>query len=138
MRRFYRGFHRINRANFVKTALSTGPDVYETRITAEMVSVDATEATAPRQRGRLRRRTGAAAWSLVEIRQGAGAPTGGNSVSITWDINESEKAFYLTSTEIDGERYLWVTVMAPATDERTLTSLLDRIADAPPSVVGER
>jgi L-2,4-diaminobutyrate decarboxylase len=36
--------------------------------------------------------------------------------------------FYLTSTEIDGERYLRVTVMAPATDEQTLTSLLDRIA----------
>jgi L-2,4-diaminobutyrate decarboxylase len=36
--------------------------------------------------------------------------------------------FYLTSTEIDGERYLRVTVMAPATDERTLISLLDRIA----------
>jgi L-2,4-diaminobutyrate decarboxylase len=41
----------------------------------------------------------------------------------------ADEEFYLTSTEIDGERYLRVTVMAPATDERTLTALLDRIAD---------
>jgi L-2,4-diaminobutyrate decarboxylase len=32
------------------------------------------------------------------------------------------------STEIDGERYLRITVMAPATDEQTLISFLDRIA----------
>ena len=41
----------------------------------------------------------------------------------------ADEEFYLTSTEIDDERYLRVTVMAPATDERTLTALLDRIAD---------
>ncbi|MEV6862964.1 pyridoxal-dependent decarboxylase [Streptosporangium subroseum] len=38
-------------------------------------------------------------------------------------------AFPLTSTEIGGIRHLRVTVMAPATDDKTLEALLDRIAD---------
>ena len=38
-------------------------------------------------------------------------------------------AFALTSTEIGGIRHLRVTVMAPATDDKTLEALLDRIAD---------
>jgi L-2,4-diaminobutyrate decarboxylase len=39
-----------------------------------------------------------------------------------------EGTFHLTSTELGGGRYLRVTVIAPATDEQTLTSLLDHIA----------
>lgn len=39
----------------------------------------------------------------------------------------AEGSYHLTSTEIDGERWLRVTVMAPATDEATLRALLDRV-----------
>ncbi|MFF5211712.1 pyridoxal phosphate-dependent decarboxylase family protein [Streptosporangium sp. NPDC000396] len=38
-------------------------------------------------------------------------------------------AFHLTSTEVGGVRHLRITVMAPATDEKTLEALLDRIGD---------
>lgn len=39
----------------------------------------------------------------------------------------AEGSHHLTSTEIDGEPWLRITVMAPATDEATLVTLLDRI-----------
>ncbi|WP_433251682.1 pyridoxal phosphate-dependent decarboxylase family protein [Streptosporangium sp. CA-135522] len=39
----------------------------------------------------------------------------------------ADGAFHLTSTEVDGVRHLRVTVMAPATDDKTLEMLLDRI-----------
>jgi len=35
--------------------------------------------------------------------------------------------FQLSSTEVNGERWLRMTVMAPATDERTVEELLDAI-----------
>ncbi|MFC7645223.1 hypothetical protein ACFQX6_34710 [Streptosporangium lutulentum] len=38
-------------------------------------------------------------------------------------------AFLLTSAEIGGVRHLRITVMAPATDDKTLEALLDRIAE---------
>ena len=38
-------------------------------------------------------------------------------------------AFQLTSAEIGGIRHLRITVMAPATDDKTLEALLDRIAE---------
>ncbi|GII03235.1 pyridoxal phosphate-dependent decarboxylase family protein [Planobispora takensis] len=41
-----------------------------------------------------------------------------------------EGAFHLTSAEIGGVRHLRATVMAPATDDKTLEALLDRIAGA--------
>ncbi len=37
--------------------------------------------------------------------------------------------FQLSSTEVNGERWLRLTVMAPATDERTIEELLDAIED---------
>jgi L-2,4-diaminobutyrate decarboxylase len=40
-----------------------------------------------------------------------------------------EGSFHLSSTDLGGSRYLRITVIAPATDERTLTSLLDHIAE---------
>jgi L-2,4-diaminobutyrate decarboxylase len=40
-----------------------------------------------------------------------------------------EGSFHLSSTEIDGTRYLRVTVVAPMTDEHTMHTLLDRITD---------
>ncbi|WP_433275413.1 pyridoxal phosphate-dependent decarboxylase family protein [Pseudonocardia xinjiangensis] len=48
----------------------------------------------------------------------------------------AEGSFHLSSTEIDGARHLRVTVMAPATDDRTLESLLDRIAETRPAATG--
>jgi L-2,4-diaminobutyrate decarboxylase len=44
-----------------------------------------------------------------------------------------EGDFHLSSTVYGGTRYLRVTVMAPATDERTLVSLLDRIEREAPA-----
>ena len=40
-----------------------------------------------------------------------------------------EGSFHLSSTDLGGSRYLRITVIAPATDERTLTSILDHIAE---------
>ena len=40
-----------------------------------------------------------------------------------------EGSFRLSSTDLGGSRYPRITVIAPATDERTLTSLLDHIAE---------
>jgi L-2,4-diaminobutyrate decarboxylase len=48
----------------------------------------------------------------------------------------AEGSFHLSSTEIDGARHLRVTVMAPATDDGTLASLLDRIAETRPAATG--
>ncbi|WP_433381731.1 pyridoxal phosphate-dependent decarboxylase family protein [Streptosporangium sp. CA-115845] len=48
------------------------------------------------------------------------------------DVRErlmADGAFQLTSAEIGGVRHLRVTVMAPATDDKTLEALLDRIAE---------
>ena len=39
----------------------------------------------------------------------------------------NEGTFHVTATELGGRRYLRVSVMAPATDEKTLHALLDRI-----------
>jgi L-2,4-diaminobutyrate decarboxylase len=39
----------------------------------------------------------------------------------------AEGRFHLSSTEVDGERWLRLSVMAPATDERTIEELLDAI-----------
>ncbi|WP_051752234.1 pyridoxal phosphate-dependent decarboxylase family protein [Streptosporangium amethystogenes] len=48
------------------------------------------------------------------------------------DVRErlmADGAFQLTSAELGGVRHLRVTVMAPATDDKTLEALLDRIAE---------
>jgi L-2,4-diaminobutyrate decarboxylase len=39
----------------------------------------------------------------------------------------AEGRFHLSSTEVDGERWLRLAVMAPATDEGTIAALLDAI-----------
>jgi L-2,4-diaminobutyrate decarboxylase len=40
-----------------------------------------------------------------------------------------QRRFHLSSTEVHGERWLRLTVMAPATDERTIEELLDAIEE---------
>ncbi|MDP9846717.1 L-2,4-diaminobutyrate decarboxylase [Streptosporangium lutulentum] len=45
-------------------------------------------------------------------------------------------AFLLTSAEIGGVRHLRITVMAPATDDKTLEALLDRIAEGEEPIGG--
>jgi len=47
-------------------------------------------------------------------------------------------AFQLTSAEVGGVRHLRVTVMAPATDDKTLEALLDRIAAPEEATAGPR
>jgi L-2,4-diaminobutyrate decarboxylase len=42
----------------------------------------------------------------------------------------AEGDFHLSSTEIGGERYLRITVMAPATDDHTIERLLDAVEEA--------
>ncbi|MEV4745047.1 pyridoxal-dependent decarboxylase [Streptosporangium sp. NPDC049248] len=61
--------------------------------------------------------------NIVCFRYGTGDPV---------DVRErlmADGAFQLTSAEIGGARHLRVTVMAPATDDKTLEALLDRIAE---------
>jgi L-2,4-diaminobutyrate decarboxylase len=45
-----------------------------------------------------------------------------------------EKRFHLSSTEVNGERWLRMSVMAPATTEETIHGLLDAIEEAAPSL----
>ncbi len=52
----------------------------------------------------------------------------GDQAAIRERLTE-DGAFHLTSAEIGGVRHLRVTVMAPATDDKTLEALLDRIAE---------
>lgn len=61
--------------------------------------------------------------NIVCFRYGAGDQT------LIRERLMADGAFQLTSAEIDGLRHLRVTVMAPATDDKTLEALLDRIAE---------
>jgi L-2,4-diaminobutyrate decarboxylase len=48
----------------------------------------------------------------------------------------AEGRFHLSSTEVDGERWLRMAVMAPATDEATIEALLDAIETAAAALAG--
>lgn len=64
--------------------------------------------------------------NIVCFRYGAG-----DQARIRERLTE-DGAFHLTSAEIGGVRHLRVTVMAPATDDKTLEALLDRIREVEP------
>jgi L-2,4-diaminobutyrate decarboxylase len=80
-------------------------------------------------------------WELASQRPGFDCPYEPQSNIVCFRFGNADQAaireelmsdgsFHLTSTEIGGVRYLRVTVMAPATDDRTLNALLDRVADS--------
>ena len=45
----------------------------------------------------------------------------------------AERRYHLSSTEVNGERWLRMTVMAPATSEETVEGLLDAIEEVAPA-----
>jgi hypothetical protein len=45
-----------------------------------------------------------------------------------------DRLFHLSSTEVNGERWLRMSVMAPATTEETVSGLLDAIEAAAPAL----
>ncbi|WP_162794959.1 pyridoxal phosphate-dependent decarboxylase family protein [Nonomuraea lactucae] len=78
-------------------------------------------------------------WELARRRPGFELPYEPESNIVCFRYGEADQArlrellmrdgaFHLTSTELNGVRHLRVTVMAPATDDRTLEALLDAVA----------
>ena len=81
-------------------------------------------------------------WELIEARPGfecLGRPESnilcfryGRDAELQVRLRErllAEKRFHLSSTVVNGERWLRMTVIAPATDERTIEELLDAIEE---------
>ncbi|MCG5217218.1 pyridoxal-dependent decarboxylase [Streptosporangium soli] len=79
-------------------------------------------------------------WELAAQRPGFTCPyePESNIVCFTYGTGDqaeirqrllADGTFHLTSTEVDGTRHLRVTVMAPATDDKTLENLLDTVAE---------
>lgn len=77
-------------------------------------------------------------WELARERPGFTLPYEPESNIVCFRYGDGDQAairerlmrdgtFYLTSTELAGVRHLRITVMAPATDDATLTALLDEI-----------
>ncbi|MEV0592034.1 pyridoxal phosphate-dependent decarboxylase family protein [Nonomuraea cavernae] len=78
-------------------------------------------------------------WELAAQRPGFDLPYEPESNIVCFRYGDVDQAairerllldgtFHLTSTELNGTRHLRVTVMAPATDDKTLEALLDEIA----------
>ncbi|MEV5740844.1 pyridoxal-dependent decarboxylase [Microbispora rosea] len=78
-------------------------------------------------------------WELARERPGFHCPYEPESNIVCFRYGDGDQAeiretlleegsFHLTSAEVGGVRHLRVTVIAPATDDKTLESLLDRIA----------
>jgi L-2,4-diaminobutyrate decarboxylase len=81
-------------------------------------------------------------WELARSRPGFDFPYEPESNIVCFRYGTADQAairerlmddgtFHLTSAEIDGVRHLRVTVMAPATDDQTLESLLHHITTLP-------